>query len=156
MALAGEWTMSSTSDMNVLSDLSATTLSTPAELQIADVSETVGSLSGDGDVTLADATLGINAFEDASFSGDITGTGSIVKSGSETQTLTGALSVTGEIVVEAGVLDLEGAVLTGITNIILKTGGELTGSATVNGDLIVNEYIFPCGALSWNPKVIEV
>ena len=134
--VAGTW-IAGSEEMNVLSDLSATTLSSPAELQIVATSETVGSLSGDGDVTLADATLGINAFEDATFSGDISGSGSIVKKGAETQTLSGALAVTGDIVVEAGVLDLEGAVLTGITNIILKTGGVLTGSATVNGDLTV-------------------
>jgi hypothetical protein len=135
-ALVGEWLMNFGGDMNVLSDLSETTVADPAELVLV-ASETVGSLSGDGDITLVNSTLGLNAFTNATFTGDISGTGSIVKKGSETQALSGVLSVTGEIVVEAGVLDLDGAVLTGITDIIIKAGGELTGSATVNGDLTV-------------------
>jgi autotransporter-associated beta strand protein len=133
----GTWSMNVGSDMNVLSDMSATTVAAPGELSISSTTETVGALSGDGTISLTDGTLGINAFTNAIFSGNISGSGSIVKWGSETQTLSCALSVVGEIVVEAGVLDLEGAVLTGITNIVIKTGGELTGAATVNNDLTV-------------------
>jgi len=135
--LVGTWSMNVGSEMDVISDMSATTVASPGELSVSSASETVGALSGDGTISLTDATLGINAFTNATFSGNITGSGSIVKWGSESQTLSGALSISGEIVIEAGVLDLEGAVLTGITNIVIKTGGELTGSATVNGDLTV-------------------
>ena len=134
---AGIWSMNVGFDMNVLSDMSATTVAAPGELSISSTTETVGALSGDGTISLTDGTLGINAFTNAIFSGNISGSGSIVKWGSETQTLFSALSVVGEIVIEAGVLDLEGAVLTDITNIVIKTGGELTGSATVNGNLTV-------------------
>jgi len=136
-ALVDEWVINSGGDMNVLSDLSATTLADPAELLVV-ASETVGSLSGDGDITLSGgAAFGINAFTNATFTGDITGKGSVVKTGSETQTLSGALSVTGQIVVAEGVLDLDGVNLIGITNIVIESGGELTGSATVDGDLSV-------------------
>ncbi len=135
--LVGAWTMSAGGSMNVLSDLSAATVAAPAELAIVAVSETVGALSGDGLIRLSNGTLGINAFTNATFTGDITGSGTIVKKGDANQALSGALSVSGTIIVEAGVLDLTGAVLTGITNIVIQSGGELTGSATVNGDLTV-------------------
>ena len=117
--LVDEWLLGG-EEMNVLSDLSATTLADPAELLVI-ASETVGSLSGDGDITVSGgAAFGINAFTNATFTGDITGEGAIVKRGGETQRLSGALSVTGEIVVVEGVLDLDGSVLTGITNIVVQ------------------------------------
>lgn len=134
-SLAGSWRMGDVTNMNVLSDLSATTISSPAELAIVGARETVGSLSGNGTITLTSGTLGINAFTNAAFTGACTGSGTLIKTGSWKQTLSGALNVSGSIVVEAGVLDLQGAVLTGITNIVIKTGAELTGSATVNGNL---------------------
>jgi len=135
--LAGAWTFSQALSANILSDDSATTLASPAVLAIGAVSETIGALSGDGNITLQGATLGLNTFTDATFSGSISGSGTIVKRGDATQVLSGTLSVSGAIIVEAGVLDLTGAVLTGITNIIIRSGGELTGSATVNGALTV-------------------
>ncbi len=136
-SFVGAWRMGDFGDMNVLSDLSATTVTSPAELAIVGVRETVGPLSGDGTITLTGGTLGINALADSTFTGTVTGSGTLIKIGPEKQTLSGPLGVTGALVVEAGVLDLEGAVLTGITNIIIKTGGELTGSAIVNGNLTV-------------------
>lgn len=137
-ALAGTWIVSDVASMNVFSDVSATVVSASGTLGVASASETVGALSGDGSILLIDAgTLGINAFADAVFSGGITGSGSVVKTGAETQSLSGALSFAGEIIVEEGVLNLESAELTGVTNITIRTGGELTGHATVNGDLTV-------------------
>ncbi|MDD2600378.1 MAG: hypothetical protein PHO37_14345, partial [Kiritimatiellae bacterium] len=135
-ALAGTWTVGAGA-MNVLSDLSRTIIAAPAELAVVSVSETIGPLSGEGRITLANGTLGLNAFESAAFSGNISGSGTIVKQGAAKQSLSGAINVIGEMVVEAGVLDLGGTVLTGITNIVIQAGGELTGTATVNGDLTI-------------------
>jgi autotransporter-associated beta strand protein len=137
-ALAGTWTLSDVAAMNVFSDISAMTVSAPGTLGVSGTTETVGALSGEGAVLLmGGGTLGINAFADAAFSGGITGTGTVVKTGTERQSLSGALAFNGTIIVEEGVLDLDGAVLTGVSNIIIRTGGELTGSATVNGNLTV-------------------
>ncbi|MDD2597801.1 MAG: hypothetical protein PHO37_01055 [Kiritimatiellae bacterium] len=136
--LANAWYInSSATEMNVLSDLSRTMIAAPAELAVVLFSETIGPLSGEGQITLTDGTLGLNAFESAAFGGNISGSGTIVKQGAAKQSLSGAINVIGEIVVEAGVLDLGGAVLTGITNIVIQAGGELTGAATVNGDLTI-------------------
>jgi len=137
-ALAGSYdvTMQQTA-MNIFSDVSATTVAAPGVLSVSRTSETVGSLSSNGAVRLNSATLGINAFTNAAFSGGITGTGTVVKTGAAKQSLSGALAFSGTITIESGVLDLSGAALTGVTNIVIKTGGELTGAATVNGDLTV-------------------
>lgn len=137
-ALVGTWQLGSIAVMNIFSDHSPTTVAAPGVLSVSSTHETVGALSGDGTVCLvANGTLGVNAFIDTTFTGGITGTGTVVKTGTEKQSLSGALSVKGEFIVEAGTLDLTGATLTGVTNIIIRTGGELTGTATVNGDLKV-------------------
>ena len=135
--LAGTYDVSQFTSMNVFSDVSATTVASPGVLSVTRTSETVGSLSGGGAIRLSAAALGINAFTNAAFSGGITGTGTVTKTGAAKQSLSGALAFSGTITIENGVLDLGGAVLTGVTNIVIKTGGELTGSATVNGDLTV-------------------
>jgi len=134
--LVGTWSLNSIAEMNVFSDLSATTVS--GTLGVSATRETVGALSGDGALRLVNAgTLGINAFQNAAFSGGITGTGTVVKSGAATQTLSGALAFSGTLIVEDGTLDLDGATLTGVTNITLRAGGTLTGAATVGNDLTV-------------------
>lgn len=134
--LVGTWSLSSIAAMDVFSDLSATTVS--GTLGVSATRETVGALGGNGTLLLVNAgTLGIHAFQNAAFSGGITGTGTVVKSGAATQTLSGALAFSGTLIVEDGTLDLEGATLTGVTNIILRAGGTLTGSATVGNALTV-------------------
>lgn len=137
-ALAGVYGVASVSNMNVFSDLSLTAVAAPGVLGVSRTSETIGPLSSNGTVRLtAGAMLGINAFTNAAFSGGFSGTGTVVKAGAATQALSGALSFSGTLIVENGILDLSGAVLTGVTNIVLKAGGTLTGAATVNGDLTV-------------------
>lgn len=137
--LAGVWSLGAASltNMNVFSDASATTVASPGVLALSGVRETVGPLSSNGAVRLSAATLGINAFTNAAFSGGITGSGTVVKAGSATESLSGALAFSGDIIVSAGTLDLNGAVLTGVTNVTLQSGARLIGSATVNGNLTV-------------------
>ncbi len=137
--LVGQWPVQGMqSAMNVFSDLSPTTVAAPGKLAVSGTSETVGSLSGDGAIELlANGTFGIHTTDDAIFSGSFSGAGTVVKSGTAVQTLSGTLAVDGTLIVEAGVLDLDGAVLDGITNIVICADAELTGTATVSGDLTV-------------------
>ena len=141
-ALAGTW------PLNILArggasgcaipDASKTSVASGATLRLERADETVGPLSGAGTVTLVGgATLGINGTTGSSYAGGITGTGTVAKTGAAAQTLSGALAFSGTIIVDKGVLSLDGAVLTGVTNIVLRSGGELTGTATVNGNLTV-------------------
>ena len=108
-------------------------------------------LSGAGTVTLVNgAAFGINGIADAAFAGGVIGTGTVTKTGAAVQALSGELSFKGSLSVHAGVLRLEGATLTGVTNIAIRSGGELAGSATVHGDLTVT---FEGGAYSGNLSV---
>ncbi len=124
--------------LDTIGDASRVAIWSSAALRIeGGARETVGPLSGAGTVVLGGgAALRLNVFEDAAFTGGISGAGTLIKAGAATQSLMGALAFSGEIVVEDGVLDLTGATLTGVTNIVLR-GGVLTGAATVNGSLTV-------------------
>jgi len=137
--LVGQWPVQGMqSAMNVFSDLSPTTVAAPGKLAVSGTSETVGSLSGDGTIELlANGTFGIRTIDNAAFSGSFSGAGTVVKSGAAVQTLSGTLAVDGTLIVEGGVLNLDGAALDGITNIVICAGAELTGTATVSGDLTV-------------------
>ena len=138
--IAGTWPLNIPAGLlaaDAVPDRSRTYVASGATLRIEAASETVGPLSGTGTVSLAASTLGINGFEDAAYAGGMTGAGTVDKTGSATQSLSGVLGFSGDIVVDAGTLDLTGATLTGVTNIVIRTGAELTGSATVNGNLTV-------------------
>jgi autotransporter-associated beta strand protein len=138
--IAGTWALDIPAGLraaDAIPDGSRTYVASGALLRIEAGSETVGPLSGAGTVSLASTVFGINGFEDAVYTGGITGTGTVEKAGDATQTISGALSFSGTSLVEGGTLDLEGAVLTGVTNIVLLSGGTLAGAATVNGDLTV-------------------
>jgi len=133
----GEWRFSTLPDVFcAFSPYSLTTIETAAKLTVMGVSEPVGPLFGDGTIALDDGTLLLNTFTDAVFDGLVSGSGVLVKQGDAVQTFTGALGFSGDLIVEDGILNLDGATLTGVTNIILR-GGILTGAATVSGNLTV-------------------
>ncbi|TPJ75080.1 autotransporter-associated beta strand repeat-containing protein, partial [Mesorhizobium sp. B2-7-1] len=83
-------------------------VNTGATLDLANLSNTVGSLAGGGNVTLGSATLTISNGASQNFSGAISGTGGLVKSGAGTQTLSGVSSYTGSTVINGGILAVTG------------------------------------------------
>ncbi len=120
-----------------LSDNSPLTLAAGAKGLVSAVEETLGSLAGTGTFEIIrGAVARLNVTADATFAGTVSGAGALAKTGAATQTLSGTVALAGELIVEEGVLNLDGATLTGVTNIVLK-GGVLTGTATVDGDLKV-------------------
>ena len=138
--VAGTWALDIPAGLravDVIPDGSRTYVASGSALRIEAGSETVGPLSGAGTVSLGAAVFGLNGFEDAVFTGGITGTGTVEKAGDATQTISGALSFSGEIIVDAGTLDLTGATLNGVTNIVIRSGGTLAGAASVSGNLTV-------------------
>ena len=122
---------------DALSDFSTLQLAAAATCSVSHVEETVGALAGAGTLRLSgDARVRLAVAADASFSGEVVGTGDLVKAGAATQTLSGDVALDGTLVVEAGVLLLDGAALRGVTNIVLN-GGTLAGAATVANDLVL-------------------
>ncbi len=126
---------------NALSDASKVAL-TGGNLVIADVAETVRSLSGSGNLTLSgDGKVVFSPAEGdhETFSGLINGIGSLVMNGKGTQTLSGNIAMIGTLVVKGGTLDVTGADLGGISEIVLW-GGRLIGTASTAADLKVTSH----------------
>ena len=123
---------------NALSDASKVTLS-GGSIVVTDVAETVRTLSGDGNLTLTGE--GKVVFSPAEgdreiFSGMINGIGSLVMNGKGTQVLAGNVAMIGTLTVKNGTLDITGADLGGISEIVLW-GGRLIGTASTTADLKV-------------------
>jgi len=104
------------------------TVASGATLDLANFSQSIGSLAGAGTVTLGSGTLTAGANNSStSFSGTISGTGGVTKTGTGTLTLTGANTYTGATKVSAGKLVINGSLASSVT----LDGGTLGGSGTV-------------------------
>jgi autotransporter-associated beta strand protein len=104
----------------------ATALSVANATVILDRGQAIGSLAGSGTVQITSGTLAIGSDNTSTtFSGAVTGDGSIAKNGGGALTLSGANTFTGALTVEAGTLTLSG------TN-------SYTGATTVNGGNLVS------------------
>jgi autotransporter-associated beta strand protein len=124
--------------LNAVSDNSVLTLAAPGTLSVRGATETVGPLNGNGTLALSAATVAVDTTKaDAAFSGAVTGTGVFAKTGTGTLAVSGAWNFSGTLIVENGILDVTGADLGGVTNIVLK-GGSIIGIATVSGGLTVS------------------
>ncbi|MBT0778646.1 autotransporter-associated beta strand repeat-containing protein [Paracoccus sp. pheM1] len=78
-----------------------------ASLDLDGFDQTIGSLSGAGDVTLGQGTLTTGGDgSDTGFGGTISGTGGLVKEGGGTLILSGTNTHSGDILVAGGVLQL--------------------------------------------------
>ncbi len=102
--------------------------------------QTITSLSGSGALTLTGTILTISETSNAIFSGNITGTGGITKSGTATQTLSGnTLSYTGATTVSAGTLLIGNTLSTSMITLSsgatlgLIGGNSYTIAAKING-----------------------
>ncbi|MGN7612430.1 autotransporter-associated beta strand repeat-containing protein [Magnetococcales bacterium HHB-1] len=96
-------------------------------------SETVGTLSGSGTITLNSNTLTINQSSAGEFSGGISGSGSVIKQGTETLTLSGTNTYTGTTTVSAGALVLDnGSAIADSASVIVNSGSlSISASETV-------------------------
>jgi hypothetical protein len=108
-----------------ISDGTVLELASSATLTLLSVVETVGGLAGSGTVAFAEGTPALilkNATPAASFSGAVTGLGTLI--------------------VDGGQAAMRGANLTGISRIVVRNGGVLTGTATLRKDV---EVVFESG-----------
>ncbi|WP_167598988.1 Ig-like domain-containing protein [Comamonas sp. A23] len=112
---------------SALADSATVALSTGTTLTLSN-SETIGGLSGAGNVNLSSNTLTVSQNTNTTYSGVISGTGGLTKSGSGTLTLSGSNAYTGATTVSAGGLTLNGAsgTLDDSTSVTVSTGAMLT------------------------------
>ena len=146
---------------NAFSPTSPVTVASGATLALAGFNQTIASLAGAGSVTLGAGTLtagGDNS--NTTFSGTISGTGGLTKTGGGQLILSGANTYTGTTIVNAGTLtvngSLAGAVTVGSSAVLSGTGrvagltnnggtiapGNSMGTLTVTGNFAQNGGIY--------------
>ena len=136
----GDITLAGTLDLNGRSDANTLT-------------GRIGRLDGAGRITSSNATSGAGARltldgdgADGNFSGRIDGAVSLIKSGTNAQTLSGTLTHTGTTVVNDGVLLING-IHTGGGGYTVNNGGTLGGSGAIQSDVgIANGATLAAGA----------
>ncbi|MGL6074181.1 MAG: beta strand repeat-containing protein [Fimbriiglobus sp.] len=114
-------------------DTSSLTM-TSGTYNLADATETVGTLNGSGSILLGTSgggTFSVNQLVDGAFNGTISGsaTSNFNKVGSATLTLGGTNTMAGQMKVNAGTLNLMGS-LNNSSGIIVASGATMTGSGT--------------------------
>ncbi|MCQ2392831.1 MAG: discoidin domain-containing protein [Kiritimatiellae bacterium] len=99
--------------------------------------ETIGGVAGAGTLEVwGETTLDVAEGTTETFNGTVAGRGALVKAGAGVQVLKGAVTLNGPLVVKEGELRLDQATLSAGLVIVLE-GGTLTGTATCEGDLVV-------------------
>ncbi|WP_417389450.1 LamG-like jellyroll fold domain-containing protein [Gimesia sp.] len=100
----------------------------------------ITSLTGTGSVLLGSATgtLSVNSptAASASYAGDISGDGSLIKTGEGELILSGTNSYAGPTSVQNGILIIEGSLTT--AEVIVSADAVLGGSGSINADVTVN------------------
>jgi autotransporter-associated beta strand protein len=122
---------------NAISNMGAVGIGGGATLDLNNTSETVGSLFASGNVTLGSGTLttGVNNLF-SPYSGIISGTGSVVKVGTGTWTLSGANTYSGTTDIQQGILNLLAEGRIGNPNLVtLASAAELIVDGTAAGNI---------------------
>ncbi len=114
---------------NTIASSSAVTVDSGASLSLlSGVAQRVNNLSGAGNVDLGSSVLTANNTTNTSLSGVINGTGSLIKAGAATLTLTGTNTYSGGTAIGAGTLQIGNG----------GTTGSITGTILNNGTLAIN------------------
>lgn len=129
----------------VFSPRSAFVVEAGAALDLANLSQEIGSLAGAGSVDLADArlTLGGNG-RSTVYAGIIEGTGGLVKTGAGEMTLSGVNSYSGPTEIVFGRLRVDGSIAA--SAVTVGAGGVLLGGGTVGATRVEGVLLAEPGA----------
>lgn len=118
---------------SAFSSSSAFTVNSGATLDLNNFTQSIGSLSGAGNVTLGTATLTTGGDNTSTrFSGAISGTGGLTKSGTGTLTLTGTYSTySGATMINGGALEVDGSIAAS-ASVTVNSGATLSGTGIVD------------------------
>ncbi|MDG2535716.1 autotransporter-associated beta strand repeat-containing protein [Sphingomonas sp. HITSZ_GF] len=115
------------------------TVTAPGAVNLANFATTVGGLAGDGNIALGSAILTVNGTGSTVYSGVLSGTGRLIKSGAGTLTLNGANTYTGSTTINEGLLVVNGSLAGTLT---IGANGRLGGSGKT-GSLSVSGLVAP-------------
>jgi autotransporter-associated beta strand protein len=116
----------------VFAPASAFTVASGATLALDNFNQTIGSLAGNGNVTLGSATLTTgNDNTNSTFSGALSGSGGLIKIGTGTFVLAGANAYTGATTVSGGTLEVDGAIAAS-SGVTVAAGATLSGTGAVD------------------------
>ncbi len=139
--------------VDTLPRMTAVTVEAPGTLDLAGFNQSIGSLAGEGAVTLGSATLTTgNDNTSTTFFGAMSGTGALDKVGAGTFILAGDNPYTGGTTVSAGTLAVgdfahPSAALSGGGAIAVDAGATLGGYGSVIGDVTNSGVIAPGSAI---------
>ncbi|WP_313388032.1 autotransporter-associated beta strand repeat-containing protein [Achromobacter aegrifaciens] len=154
----GTYVNSGTVALGAGSSLAATGIVTVANGATFDLSagqgaQVFGTLAGAGNIKMGTNTLLAGGSADGVFSGSVIGTGTLVKQGSGTQTLTGANSYTG------GTLVADGTLRAGSTTALVQgTGYQVLSGATLdlNGNVLQASSLTGAGTVALGAGTLTV
>lgn len=122
---------------NAIAASSAVTLASGTTLDLAGHNQALNNLAGAGNITLGSATLTAQGAANTTLAGTISGTGSVVKQGTGTLTLSGANTYSGGTTVSGGTLVATSAAALGTGNLVNNSSVEFatTGNGTFAGSI---------------------
>jgi fibronectin-binding autotransporter adhesin len=126
---------------DIIDDYSTVSVETGATFNLAGFSDTIGSLSGAGNVTLGTGTLTLYGESTSTFSGVISGSGSLVNSGFSFLTLSGANTYTGATTINGGTLAISAD-----TNLGTAPASATSGNLVFNGGYLNTTASFTLAA----------
>ena len=109
--------------------------------------QTIGALSGAGEVTLGNNTLIVDTASTTTFSGQISGNGGLVKEGNGTLVLSGGDTYLGGAAVNAGTLQVDGSMALA-SNFVVNNGGTLRGSGSLGATTVTSGGTLAAGSAS--------
>ncbi|HEU64734.1 MAG TPA: hypothetical protein ENH96_05050 [Chlamydiae bacterium] len=145
---------------DAISNSSSITITSPGQLQINTVSQTIKNFSGTGNLILnqgSSNTLTVNQTSALTHSGDISGSGKFNKDGASTLTFTAAKTYTGGTTLTAGTLEFDNAiadVIKASTSVTIN-GGTLD-ILTSSADQEINELSGSGGTIDINNKILTI
>ena len=105
--------------------------------------DTIDGLSGAGNVSINSSrtlTVGGNNESSTTFSGQISGAGSLTKIGTGTQILSGTSNYSGATTINAGRLQVDGSIS---SNVTVNSSGTLSGSGSITGNVSGDGIVAP-------------
>jgi fibronectin-binding autotransporter adhesin len=112
-----------------------------ARLVFDSYDQTIGSLSGGGstggNVELGSGTLTVGDATSTTYAGVISGSGNLIKQGTGSLTLSSSNVYIGATTINAGTLNVNGAIFSASSSVTVNRGGTLGGTGTVNAPVSV-------------------